>query len=159
MSGNSRLIPIMNSLEAKPSFLYREADHVPSHLGSLRDPNCTMRSEDLVNNLAHFLRQNENATPVDLNTEQHGSDELKSTRIGKPFASPRFNPVGNLINERPTVSGCESSRNKGHSKRQGPFFEAKKVLNIVLSIFIHPKNGFLSGFAINRIKTLFNDRG
>lgn len=150
MSGNSRLIPIMNSLEAKPSFLYREADHVPSHLGSLRDPNCPMRSEDLVNNLAHFLRQNENATPVDLNTEQHGSDELKSTRIGKPFASPRFNPVGNLINERPTVSGCESSRNKGHSKRQGPFFEAKKVLNIVLSIFIHPKNGFLSGHQPNQ---------
>ena len=29
------------------------------------------RSEDLVNNLAHFLRKNENATPVDLNTEQH----------------------------------------------------------------------------------------
>jgi len=73
MSGNSCLIPIMNSLEAKPSFLSREADHVPSHLGSLRDPNCTMteeRSEDLVNNLAHFLRKKKNATPVDLNTEQ-----------------------------------------------------------------------------------------
>lgn len=72
MSGNSCLIPIMNSLEAKPSFLSREVDHVPSHLGSLRDPNCTMpeeRSEDLVNNLAHFLRKNENATPVDSSPE------------------------------------------------------------------------------------------
>lgn len=168
MSGNSRLIPIMNSLEAKPSFLSREADHVPSHLGSLRDPNCTMpeeRSEDLVNNLAHFLRQNENATPVDLNTEQHGSDELKSTRIGKTFASPRFNPVGNLINERPTVSGCESSRNKGHSKKldgQGPFFEAKKVLNIVLSIFIHPSTEKwvfvrICGESRKGIKTLWAD--
>lgn len=50
--------------------------------------------------------------------------------------------LGNLINERPTISGCESSGNKGHSKildGQGPFlFEAKKVFNIVLSIFIHP---------------------
>jgi len=95
MSGNSCLIPIMNSLEAKPSFLSREADHVPSHLGSLRDPNCTMpeeRSEDLVNNLALFLRKKKNATPVDLNTEQDWSDELQSTRIGKPFASPRLNP-------------------------------------------------------------------
>lgn len=57
MSGNSCLIPIMNSLEAKPSFLSREVDHVPSHLGSLRDPNCTMpeeRSEDLVNNLGQL---------------------------------------------------------------------------------------------------------
>lgn len=30
-------------------------------------------------------------TPVDINTEQHGSDE---PHIGKPFASPRLNPVG-----------------------------------------------------------------
>lgn len=55
-------------LEAKPSILSREVDHVPRHLGSLRDLNCTMpeeRSEDLVNHLAHFLRQNENATLVD----------------------------------------------------------------------------------------------
>ena len=91
-----------------------------------------MRSEDLVNNLAHFLRQNENATPVDLNTKQHRSDELKSTRIGKPFASPRFNPVGNLINERPTVSGCESSRNKGTPRGEVPSLKPKRFSTLCL---------------------------
>lgn len=56
----------------KTPFPFRGVDYVPSHLGSLRDPNCTMpeeRSEDLVNNLAHFLRQNENATPVNSSPE------------------------------------------------------------------------------------------
>ena len=56
----------------KTPFPFRGVDYIPSHLGSLRDPNCTMpeeRSEDLVNNLAHFLRQNENATPVNSSPE------------------------------------------------------------------------------------------
>lgn len=60
-----------------------------------------------------------------------------------------LNPVGNLINERPTVSGCESSRNKGHSKKldgQGPC--RFSTLCLVSSPAL--RNSFLSGFAPER---------